>query len=457
MEYSRLLSAPTVYTAGVWRYVIYRAGDILPFMEDTFNKNPTEVNTIIIDHIECREYGSLSEILALPSEGKGFYDAGSVIYIRFEDYKPAWMFYSAKYGTMIGYTNNSPALMTVKNLERIFNRLYRPGLLSAPVVENSVDAFTYDRMNFNSAVIEFDNSQGSFDAVSELFGNEFNILVGRKGAPYQDYKLLTQYYIANIVAGLKTASFQLKDKRERLSSMIPNKRYTAEAYPLIDEKQIDKEMQEAYGHCLGVPGVCLEARQIYEDQKYPNEELEGQEYHDQYRFRFSSVITRVDRIQVKMGAGEIEGEANAEGEGEGEGETVKVKEKVEGWTTVYQRENSGETPDNWGAGWKSGLIPGDLSSGNLDKGIITLHYAAAKQGGKRESKMNEVRMDGIFINMTTPLDIIIDIMENYAGMYRSNGARIFPGLSRRTDGRTQYRCNSRTGPRSSLFPLHRSF
>jgi hypothetical protein len=265
------------------------------------------------------------------------------------------------------------------------------------VVEQSADAYTYDKMKFVGASITIDNTKAQFDNAGNLLGNEFNLLCGFKGAAYPTYRKLIQYYIANITFSLATVTFSLKDKRERLSYKIPAEIYTAEIYPFIQDNMIDKDMQVAYGHCFGVPGVCLNGKQIHVDET----SLE-KEYIDFYELRFSSEIFRVDKIEVKMTAGELS-------DPDDEDNIIKI----EGWTTVYQR-TSGTFPDNW-SGWKQGVTPGDITS-SAAKGIITLHYEVAKQGGEQKNKMNDVRMDGIFINQTKPLGIIKDIMTAYGGI-----------------------------------------
>ena len=453
IEYSQKLMVPTAFEAGIWRYCFYATGEILPFMEDTFNRVPVKVNNIIIDHIEYTPYDSLEELRGLKEEKNGWVNGGSVVYVRFPHYRPPYVFYSHRYGILMGFTSGSPMLLD--------GTMYRPGLLSAPAVEQSADAFTYDRMKFISANISIDNTSGpfdDFDNVENLFGNEFNLLYGpsaedeetqpenavrlielsprerlvssgntgadelvvlagsRTQPPPSAYTHIAQYYIANIVTSLNKADFHLKDKRERLSAKIPGDTFDTVRFPKIDDNLIEKDMQEAYGRCYGVPGVCLNGKQIY-----VNDDYEKGDYLKEYQFRFAREIKEIDRIQVKMTSGKI------------------GNQEVDGWTTVYQREKpNDESVDDWPDDpekggmpyprWKPGLEaeeeddeiekkepPGNLKSLE-DEGIITLRWDIAKQGGKHENKVNEVRMDGIFINKTTPLEIIKDIMENYSGV-----------------------------------------
>jgi hypothetical protein len=272
--------------------------------------------------------------------------------------------------------------------------MYKPGILSVPVIEQSADAYTYDKMKFVSASISIDNSKAQFDNAGDIMGNEFNLLCGFKGVEYKNYWKIAQYYIANMIFSMEKITFSLKDKRERLSYKIPFETYTAKKYPHIDDNMLNKDIQEAYGYCFGVPGVCLNSKKIYVDEEVP----EGDKL-DFYEFRFSSQINRVDKIEVKMSSGELPDPDNPD-----------TPIKLEGWTVVYQS-TPGPAPNDW-TGWKHGVTAGDLAS-RKDKGIITLHYEVAKQGGKQENKINDVRMDGRFINLTTPLGIIQDIMTKY--------------------------------------------
>lgn len=433
IEYSKKLTlVPTAYEPGVWRYCFFATGSILPFMQDTFNReNIIVINNIVIDQIEYTLFDSLEELRAYKSENNGgWVNDYNIIYIRCPHYFPLYVFYSLRYGCLVGFTNSKPTLIN--------NLLYRSGLLSQITIEQSADALTYDRMIFNSNTVSIDNTNCQFDDVDDLFGNEFNILITKPidgsnqkqnvlrlierakdervvsaemkideyitlikedEKPY--LKFLIQYYIANITTSLEKVNFHLKDKRERLSPQVPNKQFNEIDYPKIADNLIGKDMQEVYGHCFGVPLVCLEEKSIY---------INGTsgEYLKQYRFRASSQITRIDRIEVKMTSGKYQDKLT--------GEMIET----DGWTTVWRREE-GAYPENW-MGWKGGIHSpndpaGDLIS-RLDQGEITLRWDIAKQGGKRENKINEVRMDGVFISFNngkaSPLDILKDIMLKYS-------------------------------------------
>jgi hypothetical protein len=457
IEHSELLTAtPTAYEPGIWRYCLYVTGGLLPFMDDTYNRTPVKVNNVIVDHVEYVKFETINEMrerLAGKNDMGGWVNGGNIFYVRFPFFNPPYMHYSLRYGVLVGFTDDKPVILD--------DIMYRPGLLSSPKTEQIADALTYNRMKFNTASVTIDNSKGQFDNAGFLFGNEFNVLAGiipederddtqrkvkllkeaekkqlaavkktdeyitlmGKGRekPKPEIWKLAQYYIANITAGLETATFHLKDKRERLAAKIPNRQYTTDDYEYIDDKYIDKDIQEDYGRCFGVPGVCLEGKRIYIDKN----DING-DYWNQYHFRFSSQISRIDRIQVKMTRGEL-----------GDGT------EVDGWTTVYQRVKPGDNlGDDWPGKyprWKPFISPGEgpayypngtgsikpEDANLLSAGEITLSWNVCHQGGLRENQINEVRMDGVFNNpgirnldteFVTPLDIIKDILYKYASV-----------------------------------------
>jgi hypothetical protein len=438
---------PTAWQAGVWRYSFFTTGTVLPFMEDKFNREPIFVNNIIIDNEEYIEFETLDELWEnLQYNRGGWVKDGEMIYVSCPNRRPPDFFKYLTYGVLEGYTNGKPLVMN--------NLMYRPGLLNAPKITLSADAYKYDRMKFNTATVTIDNTTSHFDDSEKYFGNEFNLKVGIVPEDYGQpkhlirhiekagvgksvatggltdeyitltedgekekprFEMIAQYYIENISITLDKAEFNLSDKRERLSAKIPSRQYTNDPdlandpeygyYPDIDDKYIGKDIQEAYGHCYGVPGVCIEGKRVYVDPNVGRDELE---FLDVYRFRFSSRIARIDRIQVKMTAGEI---PNSTLPG-----TMK---NTDGWTTVW------DSADNW----KTGVDRPFGSAGNITEflkdGIITLRWDIAKRGGNRDNRVNEVRIDGIFNTFdtfpngtprATPLEIIKDIMYQYAGV-----------------------------------------
>jgi hypothetical protein len=448
-----LTAAPTAFAPGIWAYCLYATGEILPFMEDTFNRTPVNANNLVIDNEEYVRFYSLKSLYdenMLTKDRGCWVNDGSVIYVRFPFYNPPFLHFLFFFGTLMGFTNGKPLIKDGK--------MYKPGLLTTPQITHSADAFTYDRMKFNTANIAIDNSNGQFDDAKNLFGNEFNlkvaiveeekrrpedfiktieeagdekavsvmdtdeyIVLNKEGEKEKsELKMLAQYYIENISVTLNRAEFKLSDKRERLSAKIPDKQYTKDEFEYLNDNLDNKDMQEVYGRCFGVPGVCLEENRQFVDKTYITPL-------PQYRFRFSSQISRIDRIQVKMTAGEIPNK-----------DLPKEMKTVDGWTTVYQRVAPDlNSLDYWKGiypAWRQGVNydPINDPAGVIDnpellnQGIITLRWDIAKQGGERKNRINEVRIDGVFNNpkdrdiehgeFVTPRDIIEDIMYKYANV-----------------------------------------
>ena len=427
IEYRKNLPTPLAFRSFIWQFSLKKARVIeLEFIRNINRDDFGFICNVIINREEYKECDTLEELGAAHAAKGWWFNGGDIIYIRFPDRKDPFTFYSRLCGILKGFTNGKPRLAD--------GVMYRPGLLTTPVLEQNADVFTYDKMKFNNASVSLDNTNGQFDDVNNLFGNDFNIFVdeiednertenivrlsddmlydqliaagtdinklvvlGTKNNETINKRGYQRYYIANIIVGLENANFQLKDKRERFSAKIPEEIFNANEYPSIDDKLIDKDKQEAYGYCLGIPGICTHGKETLDKfGKVIN----------QYHFRFSSQISRVDRIQVKMN---------------------------DIWTTVYQGERpEPNSPDDWPGNYP--LWNPEVAKGNavdyLDIGEITLDYSVAKKGGERKNEANEIRMDGVFNNpekrkieineAVMPLDIIKDIIIKHTDILYKN-------------------------------------
>jgi hypothetical protein len=413
IEQSNLLLTPTVYITPVWKYALWveHYEQTLPFMAETDNYPHVKrkVTNVIIDQ---EEYLTAISIEDCRTKEKSYRLEGADLYIHFTNHNPPFLFLSQKYGIINGYSNNG-----VFAFDDI---LYLPLLKDVSAITDSVDPLEYARMRFNSANYTFNNSYGEFDGISNIFGNEFNILVGKKGQVYEQYRKLIQYYISNISIDLNQASFEVKDKRERLSFKAPNTYYTKEAYPNIDDKYVDKVIQDAYGHCFGVPAVCIDEKDVYLTGHIPGEEINSNEGMKPYRsFKFARRITSLDKklteVQDKTGATH----------------TVLLtqlfsKMRDDTWTQHEPYKNVAGFPD--GIDYVNGIVFLE-SVAVFPLKDNTAYYDPTK-------KVYDVRADGLFTPQAVPLSvklengtfvpisipqntpgaIIIDLLAYYAGI-----------------------------------------
>ena len=369
----------TIHESPVWRYRLWVPlyEKKLPFMADydnNYTRAPVFVNSIITDYEPMSKAKTYSECY---DKEFSFFVDGAELFVHFGKHNPPWAYTSIRNGVLYGFTDREP--MRIGNIE------FLPEILDVPVIEDSADPYTYGKMKLLSGNIVLKNTRGQFDQMSGVFGNDINIFITDES---KNLQLLKKYYIANYRIDLQKATFEAKDRRERLSVKIPNELYTREAYPFIEDSYLDKPMQDAYGLCFGVLGTCLNADQLYEQLP----ELDVKE--DWYTFRFARVITSgtVERIEVEMS---------------------------EKWTEIYPKfidQSTGKPITN----------PNPVKF-NYTNGTIQIHYLQALKDGKKGSNQrpNKVRMTAVFNPQKNPGDIIKNLFEKYTDIkFSVNGFNI---------------------------------
>jgi hypothetical protein len=367
----------TCYSAGIWRFCVQQTGPVFDFFVDDYNKEQVLITNIIVDNIE---YSKVESIATLVAQSYYYNLEQGIVYIRFPDDNPAWLYRDGAvlYGTFAGFTDGESVV--------VGGVQYRPGLETVPNMEQSADAYTYDKMKFVSGSCEIANDDGFPQSIPRVLGNEFNFHYGKAGTGV--FTHLAQYYIANDSYTFGKAVYQLEDKRKRLSFTVPNEYFTAEDYPFIDDKYAGKVKQDAFGKCRGIAAVCTNGRQMYQSESTGP-------LLDFYTFRVSNKIQQMDRIEVKMTNGEINGQ------------------KIDGWTIIYNRTVQSDCA--W-TGWKQYVTAGTISQGATSNGTFTLSWPVAKQGGNRENKINDVRCTGVFQNYTTARAILEQLFRQYTNI-----------------------------------------
>jgi hypothetical protein len=376
LEYTRTFETPVLYTPHVWRYALRLATYTpasLPFMaaqDDEYPRKDYEISGISINQHLYAQVTSLTKL----TDPQSWCRSGDAVYIYFEDSNPPFLYSPIQFSFIVGYSNNG-----VQNFFKggVLWRQYKPLLLDVPTIAESTDVLVYSKMTFDSASITLNNERGDFDAASNLFGNSFNILYGKKGMAYAEYKGMMQYYIANFSLSLGEIKLDLKDKRERITFQAPNAYYTKEAYKYITDKNNGKLMQNAYGECVNVPGMCIDETQIYETNSYDKKPYRS--------FKFAKRITKITRVQVK---------------------------NTDAWYTIFEDEG-GFTEDNT-----------KVKQVDCDNGIIEIYneevfpLPAGKVKIDRTKPVKDVRASGVFCTWTdgtyTTGDIVKALMRDYA-------------------------------------------
>ena len=171
-----------------------------------------------------------------------------------------------EYGKTFGYTNDG-----VRNFNGID---YNPQLISIPNLSNGSDPLQYGRQSFFGGDHVYNNTpvkpggNGDFDTDEQLHGNDTNVLFGENGNTYEELKRINKNYIDETIIDFEKAILKTKDKREQQSTLIPNEFFNNTDYPFIDDDLIDQIKPEAYGDCVGIPGICINFKETGVNKKF---------------------------------------------------------------------------------------------------------------------------------------------------------------------------------------------
>jgi hypothetical protein len=363
---------PTCEHAGIWRFLVYSAQNVLlPFMKknDRILKDPAIIEELVIDNVYYQMKNSLAELIPYT-----YYQQDNICYFANSDYYPGWL-YDATFSAMVG-----KGFTTGKNYIRD-HVLYRSGLNFWPQIKEEADNIEAAKMKFNSANLTIKNDEGEFDPdkASQFFGNGVQVYK-RDGESAQP---LYEYYVKNIKSKLNQATFVLGDKRERLSQKIPDKKFTLEEYPFMRNEgnpeqksnKLGAVIPDAYGYCVNIPAICVDQFQIYTD---PSKSIVKT-----YRtFKVARKITRLDKVLVKM----TQPDASAGSK--------------EVWTN--QRGNTQNI---------------DSSNGTFTLNTL---YCMPPFDGYDVPEIYEVVCTGIFCPEQAPADIIGELVSHYADLSYDN-------------------------------------
>ena len=380
---------PTIYKTPVWKYLLWAEYQKhLPFMADESNYSTTiiSIGGIVIDFISYLRVESKEDCVQY--EMTWFLEE-NVLYIHFKGHNPPYVLHSFKNGILYGFTDREPA--------KIGNLQYLPDLLQIPDIEESADILKYSRMKFLSGSVQINNSNGENDGILSVFGNNLNVFLRNGDA----MDLIYQYYISKYSIDSKTATFTCKDRREKLSFSCPNSNYSALDFPFIDSKYEGKIIQDAYGKCKNIPGVCLNVGEIYNDPYSAGTFVT--DYNNWFTFKFARTITSIETIEAKM----------------------RDEDGNDLWVEVYPGLGIREYK---GLSYKNDFVYKYQANNpnkpviNYAEGTVKIWWANALKPNTghlfgRGGDANEVRATGVFNPQTNPGEIVRDMLMYY-GQYQ---------------------------------------
>jgi hypothetical protein len=229
-------------------------------------------------YIDGIEYDKLS-LSQIGSSPQSWAQEGELLYVHYAGGFPAWLFYSHSYGAVSGFSTGKT---------RFFDGVkFSAGLDIKLQSKIEADNLEYAKIKLNGGAYSLP-SQGGFDDLTSILGNNIETSYSLDGVTRIPFSGM---FVEEAELTLGAVNIKAADKREKLNASIAGAVFTAEEYPKMKEDYYGKNKQEALGYCRGVPAVCLDGRDIYGD---------GTNYNDCRTFRAASVITRIDKVEVKM-------------------------------------------------------------------------------------------------------------------------------------------------------------
>jgi hypothetical protein len=357
------MKAATCYDTPVWQFMSFsNQTSLLPFMVKSDEITPiySKISALKINQVDYERRSSIAEVRACEHSFYQDKDAG-MVYFHNPDHNPTWMYYLPSSNVVIGLSTDK--LLSIDDV------LYSPGALSMPAVKDEADDLEYSKMKFKTASYNLINTKGEYDDAMSFFGNEFAIK--HSLFPYTEAMLDYVYFISNVKIKLDKTALSLSDKRSRLAYKIPNEEFTEEEYPFGESDSCNqgnlwgKTKQDAYGHCINVPAVCVNAAQTEAASR---------------TFRVARRITTLDKVEVKM-------TQPVNDDGDFQGET---------WT-----DQTGNAHIDNGAGTFT---------------MLDEYCMPGKSSQSEWPEVYEVRVTGTFHPASAPLDVLRVLFTEYCGM-----------------------------------------
>ncbi|GBR75779.1 hypothetical protein NO2_0415 [Candidatus Termititenax persephonae] len=248
ISYTSELLISTIYDTPVWRILLWRIGEMLDFMQDTYNTTPIKVDSV---RVGLQQYSLALSIEAVKAEAQTYYIEDNWLYVHYKALEENAEYASAQdwrvdkdYNTTQGFTDGDALVIS--------GFKYQPRLSTPAAQKISSDLYKYDKMKFNTSKLTL-NRKYSPDYYYNFFGNKSVLKT-------PDGEVISDHFIEKINITDSTVNFELKDSRARLTDMVVAQQpvfFNENGNNVVDPEAKKQYLQDAVGYCRGVPCVCL--------------------------------------------------------------------------------------------------------------------------------------------------------------------------------------------------------
>jgi len=392
----------TMDVSPVWRCRLWVNPVIryLSFMvmpeDDEYNRQTIDITGVNINYMDYHQMYTMYD--CRNTAGSYFIDPEepSQLYVHFIDHIQPNTTLEIRAGVLTGFSYGQSTL--TGNIKTY------PLLLDFPQVEDIADPMIYQKMAFSSGDAVIDNSGGIWDEMLTLFGTDATLALAHRNGSLE---IIRTFFIENYKIGIKQTTLSLQDKRARLSAKAPNQLYTLEKYPFINENLVNKVMQDAYGYCRGIPGICLNRRQLYARGTV-------QPYLNWYDFRFARSLTKIEQIWVEMSGTwtQVYPGLGIPGNAGYQSTNPQMPQLV---LTDTRGNETGRIALN-----NAALLQDDYP---LNDGRVAIYWSQCMKRNEsgsaieyRNGDANPVKANGYFVNKNNASEIIRDIMDFYGNI-----------------------------------------
>jgi len=137
-----------------------------------------------------------------------------------------------------------------------------PMVLSMSEIKKKADALRYSSFSFDKLTFSFIRDESDRDLLNLFGGQMIASLRTEENNQIGDFPL-GKYIINDIQYDVNELELEGIDYRYELNRKYPTELFSRSDYPFLEDKYVDRIKPAAIGICNGVPGICLNGRQIY--------------------------------------------------------------------------------------------------------------------------------------------------------------------------------------------------